>query len=172
MPETETTLLAEVPPLMSACCQNWDSRYDLKQPFVQDGFVWATDGRIMCRQSEGDFAPELLESLQLDRGKLPDPNSVWSLFHSAVTPTTEIELPKPTPCLECGGKEYTACETCLGTRINDDGMFDLELICLGKNYAALLYRHGVRSVIAHDATSPVYWKTGRIEGLLMPMQRD
>lgn len=93
--------------MISVFCSG-EGRYQLSRPFNQDGFTWATDGRIMVRvpQIEGFAGYDYIKP----------PQDVKAIFNP-VLPGEFISLPecpdkRAVTCGDCGGTGYCICPHC------------------------------------------------------------
>ncbi|NBU83442.1 MAG: hypothetical protein EBS21_02345 [Sphingomonadaceae bacterium] len=93
--------------MISVFCSG-EGRYQLSRPFNQDGFTWATDGRIMVRvpQIEGFAGYDIIKP----------PQDVKKIFNP-VLPGEFISLPKcpderTVTCGDCDGTGRCACPHC------------------------------------------------------------
>ncbi len=140
-------------PIFEACCDPEAVRYDLSTPFIRDGYVAATDGRIMVRQKTG--------SKRQDKGT-PNANTIFSLTAYESEPLALV-LPSNL------------------RRHDDEGSVLLRdepyEFSLKAKYIRLLLRHGVEEVflpVLDEDSSITYacrFVKGEIEGLLMPAWR-
>lgn len=97
-------------PIFAECCAKEDGRYTYTAPFVRDGYLCATDGRILVRiksdaaPTAGDTPP--ISDLGWDRASFRD--VPLSLPPIPVVVTEE--------CSECEGRGLTVkCPECLGS---------------------------------------------------------
>ncbi len=165
--------VSALPKLFYDACDEDSVRFDLSKPFVRDGFVWATDGRIMVRTPEDRVEESALASLRNGDRKLPNPHDVWRPSGSIAidlppSVVTEITCPK------CEGEEYTECYSCNGLRkeIVFEGVM-CGHVMLAPRYLACLINYGVKKVYAtSDPHHPVYFSDTLLEGLLMPMKQE
>lgn len=172
MTTTTGKLLTEIPKLLQECCDYENFRYDLRRPFVEEGFVWATDGKILARQPAADFDSEFLRDLMENRGKLPKATPVWDAYDDS---GIWDDLPKGVsiPCETCNGVERVECFDCHGARRElIEGPCVVGVAQLMPHYVSVLLEHGIRSVKVTGVKSPVRFQIDRIEGVLMPLDPD
>ena len=168
---TATKLLTEVPALMMACCEPDNIRYDLKLPYVDGDYLWATNGMILARQPIEDFSPDLLLECSKDRGKVPKSWPVWEQYGEDGEPF-DLPIPEEKACEFCGGIERVLCEVCLGGRFDFvQDSYEVGPATLASNMIVKLVSNGVSSVRVVSEKDPVRFSVGRIEGLLMPMTK-
>jgi hypothetical protein len=110
------------------CGSKWQSaRYDLNETFVQEGFKYATDGRIILRQLASD--PDTTE------GKFPIGKNVFTDFPEDFS-DGEDPVKYDTSCEKCGSTgqmTFDECQTCRGTGQCDecDGTGYTDCQCCG-----------------------------------------
>lgn len=93
-------------------CDNCNGKYHLSTPWVQDGFMYATDGRIIVRVPfEGEY----------DNGgeKYPDGSSVFRPLPDVAVWASWPSFPENhglKQCFACGGEgcDFKVCEMCDG----------------------------------------------------------
>lgn len=172
----------ELHPIFADCCHEpYNGRFDIGKPFVVDGMIYATDGRIAVRGP----IPTTLPPLSIAH---PNPRNLpWDV---AVIPEP-INLPDiPVQMVTCGDCEGTGrpsdyeldsgvCEWCDGMKVVEKAQV---LHVRGKpgiagRYVRLLRKHGAQVLVpvkkkkGRDVPNPFKFAipdTG-IEGLLMPM---
>jgi hypothetical protein len=155
-------------------------RYDLSTPWRQDGYVYATDGRLLVRCPIDDVAPGYVNLIPAredsESWKRPaDPGDQFAIHGPhRDTPIVLPEIPCPRlPCQDCGGFggfiysygppwEFWPCEGCgaIGTVLNTNpvtlGRGDTE----GSDYnvaawiVALLGQHRALVYLPVDLDSP------------------
>jgi hypothetical protein len=167
-----------------------DERYSLRKPFVLDGYLCATDRRILVRRPDAGLSAEEVRPYLPHGRKLPDMRYFevyWTARRNS--PVALVKGCEPvTVCQHCApGWQQTYplspvtnryCTECDGdgwypnlTPIPHGDVF------LAARFVALLERHGVQEVepIAWhlrqpiSGGAPVYFWTPDFEGLLMPM---
>ena len=175
--------IESLPPIFAACTADEDARYEISKPWVQAGYVGATDGRVIVRT--------MLEGA--DAGKGPNMDSLpWdpALYADTETPLPDIgKRPGVTVCEECGGIGLVTCPCCEREHECDEcgGSGEAEArrtpfalpnadypVSLMNNYIWLLQEHGVTGVFLRRTPPPrgvsqsVRFVVGDVEGLLMP----
>lgn len=153
------------------CCTTSDevaSRYDVTEPFVQDGYEYAVDGRIAVRRptQQPNTVNRKLPIAKYVFGSHPDVAN-WR-------PIPERELDGvcgegcqsgTCKCASCG--QSVACVRCLGT--------GAEVAWIGALQVAIAYDEKVRSipdVYISDEGDTLLFRSGDIEGVLMPLSSD
>jgi hypothetical protein len=165
-----------IPPgIFFECCTRLNSKFDLSRPFHREGWLYATDGRILVRSR---IDPREVGTLNAGR-KLPNPISMIASVDGHEG--RSVPLPDVTefvPCQGCEGQGDPRCPHCggngrypalAGVRIHDDP--DVALAC---HYVAMLRRHAVEAVDIHataDEVHPVTFRGPDFEGWLMTMTR-
>lgn len=155
--------LVTIPALFAECCRPEPftgknlRTYDLSHPFLEQGYLWATDGCILVRCPE----PPVNLKLYVPRKDmaLPDVVKAWSGYPKgkgrvAIPPDLkELEI-----CPHCG--ELTMCSF---KSISIGSLFFAE------HYLARLYRHEVRWITPVAKTGQGRFTGSGFEGILMEM---
>jgi hypothetical protein len=107
---TTTENTAKLHPIFQACCAEKKTRYVTDKPYIQDGWLYATDGRIVVRTPSSEPDTE---------GRGPkNTNDVFAGdFDDEPTPIPDTDYPtEKTVCPHCGGaKDFEdKCEECEG----------------------------------------------------------
>lgn len=109
-----------VPPIFAECVDPESTRYCLSAPFLQDGFLYATDGRVAVRmpwpgewthQAEGR-APKMADVFRDVSEFRPDPIAMGEVV-VAFEPCKECRGEKVLPerkCPECRGSGRVDCD--------------------------------------------------------------
>lgn len=130
MGEVATTIdLDTLPPIFRECCADMSSRYTLDAPWVQDGFIYALDGRILVRMPAPEGAQNTTEPVP-PMDKLGLGEDRWES-----DPIADFTLPEPEiiacrvcagsgkavrECVECGGYGEKECSRCGHTNECDE----------------------------------------------------
>lgn len=190
--ETKTDIFA-------ACCADKDTRYSLSKPFVRDGYLCATDGKIAVRAPTDD--PPSGKGPNV--GELP-----WD-----IPVLGECDIPlmpefTPPPCEHCKGTKKIKCDecdgggtiecvcpcgecahdvdckSCDGTGYTDcecnEGFGDVQVACVFKigdfkysiayKYARILNEYGVTKIkIPAKDHHPARFSGHGFEGMVMPL---
>jgi hypothetical protein len=169
-------------------CSKDESRISINTPFIQDGFTYATDGRMLLRVRSAlecappignppkigpyfQFPPEDAKPLAFDFSKLGD-------------------QPGLVDCEDCGGSGYWNCSHC-GTRDveceNCDGAGKVtpkenSVEIAGRHYNPLFLRRIAKlpkvewvdwlATVASNETAPGTFRFDGGEGLLMPLKKE
>lgn len=114
-------LLDTLDPLLAECTDDQDGRYTLTKPWIRNGFVYATDGRILVRQATkqadttDDKPPGGAEHMfdeSKPRGKsIPLPDIGMELGDRLVCEKCKGKNSSKT-CSECNGEGSHVCPTC------------------------------------------------------------
>ncbi len=171
----------EVIDLYEFCCADYSSRYDFSQPFVFEGFKWASDGIIMVRVPAADEN----RAVPKDGMKFVNP---WTVWHRFQKDGAFVEFkPEPFAVVKCwacrSGK--CSCESCELEEIRDDCQccngfarvwFPLTTsvgsATINTRYADLISKlPNPMIVMPKDAekTNAISFRFGGGEGLLMPL---
>lgn len=153
-------LLDSLDPIFADCVDTRGTRYGVDQPWVQDGFVYATDGKIIVRQKtrRANSRFKAPDGLMLFR-------SVELSSESVALPDIGPEQPK-TLCPCCGGGFD-------GTDCIERKAEPVELgpgLAIADRYVWLLRRHGITEIQTDDGYSKgkrFCFRKGRIEGLVI-----
>jgi len=163
--------------IFADCCAQKKSIYDIDKPFVQNGFAYATNAKIIVRQKTD--APD-------SDGKLPDVNALFDEFRGdQIVEIPEVEFHEHI-CEECNGrgiwvcnecKQCVICDACEGEGKFSDPLSFVPLSCsfgISNRYAAILYRNGVRTAcLPDDPDRPCRFHVDEdIEGLLVRTIKD
>lgn len=103
-PNWQTTL----PAIFRDCVAQAPSRYGIMAPFEREGFVWATDGRIIVRNVRpiGLVLPE-------PEAVTPPVMSIWGGDFGVGIPCPDVgPEPAPRSCGSCGGRKKHFCAEC------------------------------------------------------------
>lgn len=190
--------LKELPAIFADCCaEEGSGRYSSKVPWISDGWVYATDGRIVVRMPRTRFSPDLIAKIRLaSRNRLLPVGSDLDWGESYATNPIELPDPKlpddqkgPIECAACNGQgeilsvdheSVRICRQCDRTGwAEGDGhsRWFRALACgpvlLSAVFVHLLRRNGIGCVFARDIEDclglPVaFVDADGVEGLLMP----
>jgi hypothetical protein len=182
---------------LKAFCSVDDTRPEICQPFLREGYLYATDGRLAIRfpvtpvvggvcffaQKRGTVEPVILER---QHSNPPDAGKVFPEREWDTRPFTLPELPPLTrvPCLFCSHmpEDFDGCMECSGertyveiarVRIDEDPrvLFNLEYLHLVKSLQAvcrvLLFPDQLRGEPAMLARMQFFFPGG--EGVMMGM---
>lgn len=173
-------------PIFRECCmpedQDWP-RYDMHRPFVLNGYVYATDGRIVVRTEMPD-TPDT-EHIKV----APVESQPWTpdLYESQALPHVEISGPIPQPtCDQCEGVgvwEGFPCPNCDGEgRYENPRRIEYRpSLRLNEKYVRIIQKYGgtIYPHKQHEAAlktgymEPVRFVTnGGVDGLLAPLYVD
>jgi hypothetical protein len=156
------------------CCTRLSDKFDLSQPFHRDGWLYATDGRILVRSR---IDPQDVGNLNTGR-KLPNPMKlIESSDGLAGQPVPLPEADEIEPCFLCDGPGDIRCPHCQGNgwvlAWYGVPIHDHPDIRLAAHYVGMLRRHGVSTVnvyVSPDGTNlPVKFMGPEFEGCLMPL---
>jgi len=163
-------------PIFADCCAQKNCIYDIDKPFVQNGFAYATDAKIIVRQKTDAPDTDVV---------VPSVGDLFDDFRGGQS----VEIPEvefdERICEECGGKgewicteckQDVICSACEGNGNFSDPLLFVPLSCgfgISNRYAAILYRHGVRTAcLPDDPDRPCRFYVGEdIEGLLMSIRK-
>jgi hypothetical protein len=162
-----------IPPgIFFEVCTRLLGRFDASRPFHRDGWLWATDGRIVVRCR---IDPQEVGTLNAGR-RLPDPTGTIRDLEGRQGRSVPLPaVDEFEPCRQCGGPGDSSCALCDGhgrvplrrsVRISDDPD-----ITLSSHYVAMLRRNGVEAVDVYaGAKLPVFFREpgDGFEGWLMP----
>ena len=194
MPVTDH--FAGLPAIFRDCANSDNWRYpDMKRPWVSDGHVYATDGRIIVRVPITGIDPEIVDRLRPQDGqKFPrDPGSIF--------PVNGPHEPEPVPLPAESPDEYETCDKCGGDgraecdlgHVHDcpecDGAgqcANLAQVAVGRyfmsaRYVAILRRHGITEVYQpvtsgvgprQETVGAYRFVLGDVEGMLAPRRPD
>lgn len=167
-------LLKTLDPIFADCVCAETSRYAIAQPWVHNGFAYATNGRILVRQ------PTKRSSRPFRYARVP---SAWHLFDDSKPTGKPIPLPNIGPeqndvmvCENCKGRKRK-CSACDGEGSITRKHRSIELAPglskgLADYYVWLLQRHGIGEVQLDGASNGktfCFRKGKKIEGLVMGM---
>jgi hypothetical protein len=184
--ETEIDLFAGLPSIMRDCVDpDGPGRYDLRRPWRDGGYIYATDGRIIARVREDDCEWHLIHEIPArEVGRQPVARDVYEVEAIEDTP---LWLPSPLSglqaCEECGGTgrdpdaepHQVECYDCSGGgTCRDSDPYEIAPdFFLGGWLIALLIRHGAtayRTVGRTKGPQPIWFRTpDGAEGMAMPM---
>lgn len=178
----EPPSLKGLPPIFAECVAEESTRYGIDRPWVRDGVVYATDGRVCVRMR---IAGE-------DAGSGPDTSGLcWAsdVYEDNATPLPDIGgMPGPVPCSTCVGDGHYTCTECESDvecpRCDGTGEIDgyeperitlehaSQSACLLNTYIWKLQRGRVQAVYLRkqppsDERHSVRFVVGNVEGLLM-----
>jgi hypothetical protein len=90
------------------------NRYDLSEPFVKSGYLWATDGRICVRYktAESDTVPK-------GEKNILDPSDTFRQFKMDGDFVVTDKSYTTVPCWACGECGHCCCEVCSGADDDD-----------------------------------------------------
>ena len=111
-----------VPALLRECAEANATRFSLSLPWVQGGFVYATDGRIIARCPCDQVSPEAVAHLEATMGGRRIPLAAEAEFKEVPRlPGEKLPtVPDPmTACCDCGGRGHDVIEDC--GLCDDDG---------------------------------------------------
>jgi hypothetical protein len=167
-----------IPPgIFFECCTRMIDKYDVSRPFYRDGWLYATNGRILVRSR---IDPQDVGDLNTGR-KLPNPMRIIESTEGLVgQPVPLPEADEFEPCSLCDGLDNFRCPDCHGEGrvLAEHGVpiHDDPEIRLAAHYVAMLRRHGVSTVnvfVSPDGTSQqVEFEGPDFEGCLMPVADD
>jgi hypothetical protein len=166
-----------LPGIFLECTDKGTVRHDLSRPWIhpKDGWMYATDGRIMVRMQGQGYVEILKEADHPKVRKVRNPADCFDLGVLGLHEFAELPLvsnpcvePDPCPrngvhcdCPACEG-EYRIDEPTDGVPIGDKGHR------MGLRYVYLLQYFGVRSVqVPPDRGYPFRFVLGPIEGIVM-----
>lgn len=103
-------LIDTLDPIFADCVADEDGRYTLTEPWIRQGFIYATDGRIAVRQP----------ITQPDTTDYGSPANAGQMFDDSKLTGKAITLPDigPEPsaiCTDCKGRKPKKCGTCHGS---------------------------------------------------------
>lgn len=164
-------------PIFQQCCADEGGKYGIDKPFVQRGYLYATDGRIVVRMKSTEAS---------DNGMFPACHDLpWNAEYES-EPIEIGDIPEPWK-VGCGNAEDhhlfneddgdMNCPECGGTGLSqvEIGVEVAKEIGLGIGYLWKLRAHGalIFAPINTNHTRPVCFKIGEnIEGLLMRRRID
>jgi len=168
-----------IPPIFFEAVDPEAHKYDLGRPFWRDGYLYATDGRIVVRRRESleSLDPSLVNAAEFgSHGKTVNAGSVF-VGDEADRHTDVREIPPDlvqhrVDVVEerfYGGRQrIETFEPNLRPVVMRDGF---RKVLFATYYLAMLAKHGVRRLHLHPDKDHVqaYFKTDDFEGLLMPM---
>lgn len=181
-----------LPPILRACCCPPSGRFDLRAPFRHNGFVWATDGRIMVRVPDtGQALPPEPETrlpavaVAWNTGgivagpRLPRPAFLPMWLENVEMTGTELDL-----CESCAPKLRNLCEDCelkldlAGDKCDSVDTFVPRLIrwlrsgkpvaVVQEWYARIVFDSGAELYAGDQAFKVLTFKGDGFEGRLMP----
>ena len=167
----------------------YGGEFDLSRPFIHDGYLMATDRRVMVRAPIGAFSPAELEPFSAEGRTLPSDSitRIWAEW-MAEDRAAYIDLPETIEdricCAACHGlnapwtwplipRGDIWCDDCEGDGWICGPGVNLGAVALGADYLGILLRAGVRRVYpGSDSGRPVYFRGDGFEGLLQPLDYD
>lgn len=166
------------------------ARYGTHLPFVQDGYVVATNGRILVRTPATmpllpawtEVATETVEG----RRRVPRCAAVWPtpdrLAEVAAIMLGDLaKIPATAPCDRCGGKGYRECD--IGHEHDCDSCdgaghqkvqvpVDVGRLKFRSDFLRILVRAGVREIqLPTTPDRPGYFHGPGFDGLLVPLMK-
>lgn len=178
-----------LPPIFSACVDPDAVRFDLALPFVKDGYIYATDCRIVVRVKEDDRATEAVRRCKPERFSVPNaadmfPADPVDLYHSEPVAFLPLDTAKPawSVCRECRGWKtvneiHHDCPECDGKGVTPN----YKSVPLGPHLISAYFLEMLRYFgafvylpKADDSSAPFYFAIpgDNVEGLVMPMSAD
>lgn len=158
-------------------------RFRTERPFVIDGFVYATDGRIAVRVPV-QTVPSIMPEWSDEDRKLP--RDITGIFEKAIkgtgppsalpdgiAGTVSCKLCKRAGTVECEFGYEHPCSSCDGKGESEDhNPASIGPRKFSRFYLALLYKHGVTTIrLPSSQEKPgVFNAEPSVEGLLMPMR--
>ena len=166
-------VLAKLPPVFAACCGSNTARFDLSGPWMDGGFAYASDTRIIVRMP---VAATLAAKINAARPKAARAPSNGPKVLAGRWVSDPIEPPAHDPaheCRGCHGRERVACECCLGSRIDPFATCQVGTVTLAADLVRMIRDAGgvLYPSRQHAHRKPVRWVVPgtAIEGVVMPM---
>jgi hypothetical protein len=168
-------------------------RKNLGSPFQLDGFLWASDGRVIVRAPVHRFTADDLAPFSADGRRLPSLVEIdhwWTAERAEPVPLMRgcdpIKvcpqcLPAWSSCYPLSPAPRAGCDSCgwsvCGTCDGDGWLYNMTEVPCGKEhilgkYAGMLEAAGVTALSPTASTEPgepLYFHTDSFEGLLMPL---
>lgn len=139
-------------------CDGVESRYDLTRPFVQRGYIFATDGRIAVMSK--------IDNIEYPPLSAKGPDDLFSRFATQDRCLCQLPATKLVVCSEC----FDGCECCwwAGEAVSEHVV--IHGIKINAAYLTLLKKHGVTEVyVGENDSVPIRFQLHGVEGLLSPM---
>lgn len=111
--DAKEALFVLLHPIFRDCCGTENSRYDLSTPWVHDGFVYATDGRIIVCSPANPEVISAFSAVPVGSRRLKDPASVYGISGFLPEPLTLPDRQSFDPCDQCDGTGLVTERTCL-----------------------------------------------------------
>lgn len=173
-----------LPGIFRECVAASSVSYNVSTPWISDGWVYATDGRIAIRTATDLVDADTVETLRaLDekpgpRPRVADIDRVFRLDHEIREESTPIpdSVTEKATCDECGGNGIchgSECDECDGAGWVIP-MKPVEVVpgyFLAQRYLELMRRHGARLWVPVKPRTPLQsvFRGLAFEGALMPM---
>jgi len=175
-------MLNELPAVFNECCDKHSERFALDTAWIDDGYAYATDGRIAVRMSANLLSPELQAALtaQDPKGRRrPKGSDVFSNQADAFNPEpAAVALPIGVfalikdECQECGHVSQR--------KNSDDSIEAIPGYHIAAYYTYLIQKHFGGQVYLpvrafndkREPIGPCRFESNGVEGVVMPMRRE